>query len=153
MRKTQAEYSRKWRAKNPERAREHARKWLAKNPEKSKEYGLTYLQKNKERRYAQTAQWKKDNPDKVAISERRHALKRKYGLTVEQYEALSAAQNHSCAICKTHRDTQRKGNLVVDHCHDSSAVRGLLCNDCNRALGLFRDSSDNVARAAKYLTA
>jgi hypothetical protein len=42
-------------------------------------------------------------------------------------------------------------NFVVDHCHATGKVRGLLCHNCNRALGLMQDNIENIKRAADYL--
>lgn len=63
-------------------------------------------------------------------------------------------QEKKCAICggegfKMHEGI--KENLVVDHCHDSGMFRGLLCNNCNRGLGLFKDSIENLRNAIDYL--
>lgn len=44
-----------------------------------------------------------------------------------------------------------KSKLVVDHCHDTGIVRGLLCHNCNRALGLFKDKIEVLKNAIKYL--
>jgi hypothetical protein len=147
MAKTSTEYSRIWRAKNRERAREISRAWLERNPEKAK----AYREKNKARRHAQTSKWKKENPDKVAIVERRSLLKKKYGLSLEQYEAMSEAQGHSCAICGGHREQEHTGKLIVDHCHATGAVRGLLCNTCNRGIGLLKDDPQLLSHALNYL--
>lgn len=81
-------------------------------------------------------------------SSRRHRL-RVYGLTPEDYDALLAKQDRACAIC---REPCRTGDaLVVDHDHDTGAVRGLLCRTCNLALGYLRDDPDLIAAAAAYL--
>lgn len=60
-----------------------------------------------------------------------------------EYEALENAQYGACAVCKNHSDTR----LVVDHDHATGKVRGLLCNQCNVALGLFRDSKQALQNA------
>jgi hypothetical protein len=52
---------------------------------------------------------------------------------------------HSCEICNT------KENLVIDHCHDTKKVRGILCWSCNIALGHFKDSKTNLQKAMDYL--
>jgi hypothetical protein len=75
-------------------------------------------------------------------------LKERYGITKEQYEQMLEAQNGGCAICKS---PSKGGVLHVDHCHASGVVRGLLCPECNKALGLFRDSTDALLRAIQYL--
>ena len=62
-------------------------------------------------------------------------LRTTYGLSLDDYEALSEAQGYRCAIC----DGNWVGRLVVDHCHKTQRVQGLLCNACNRGLGMLKD--------------
>ena len=69
----------------------------------------------------------------------------KYGLSQEDFYDMAKSQDYKCAICK------ETAILVVDHCHTTEAVRGLLCNPCNLALGLFKDETDRLLAAAKYL--
>jgi hypothetical protein len=86
---------------------------------------------------------------KKAISDRKSHLKRKYGLTLEQYDAMLEAQGGVCAICRQPRPEER--TLHVDHDHDTGAIRGLLCFTCNNALGDFRDEPELFHAAAEYL--
>jgi hypothetical protein len=63
-------------------------------------------------------------------------------------------QNGKCAICREEGFLMRedhKATLMVDHDHATGAVRGLLCHNCNRALGLLRDSPMRAAAAVAYL--
>jgi hypothetical protein len=76
-------------------------------------------------------------------------LRKKFGISLIQYNRLLSEQNHVCYICKGTDDYS--DNLAVDHCHKTNIVRGLLCRDCNRALGQFRDNVDNLQRAIEYL--
>ena len=77
---------------------------------------------------------------------------RVYGLTVEAYEALLAAQGGVCAICRRPPAADgRQKRLHVDHDHATDAVRGLLCSNCNTALGLLDDDVDRIAAAIFYL--
>ena len=69
----------------------------------------------------------------------------RYGLTVEQYEAMEDEIDGMCPICSV---SQR---LVVDHCHDTGKVRGLICRKCNSALGMLSDSPTRMLRAAEYI--
>lgn len=78
-----------------------------------------------------------------------YARKRRYGITPDDYAALLAQQNHQCAICGT--DKPGKQPLVVDHCHSSGKVRGLLCGQCNIGLGAFKDDPDRMQTAINYL--
>jgi len=83
-------------------------------------------------------------------------LKAKYGVTQEQYEALVSQQNNCCAICKQperEMDGQHGWplDLSVDHDHVTGKVRGLLCRQCNIALGRFQESVAVLESAIIYL--
>jgi hypothetical protein len=78
---------------------------------------------------------------------------KKYGLTRESFEALLVAQDWRCAICPAVFRGDDAVTPAIDHCHQSGAVRGVLCRECNSALGLLKDSADYAARAAEYLRA
>jgi hypothetical protein len=82
---------------------------------------------------------------------RREKLRKKYGLSVDGFNALLAAQNGCCAICGATKSPGPWPTLVVDHDHQTGAIRGLLCNPCNVALGFFRDRQDVIASALVYL--
>lgn len=89
---------------------------------------------------------KEKDPEKIKRSARAYSLKRKYGITLDEYSVLLAKQGGRCAICNA-----RKG-LCVDHCHETGAVRGILCRMCNISLGRFGDSVAGIERLMKYLT-
>ena len=73
-----------------------------------------------------------------------------YGLSLDEYEALLAKQDHRCAIClKPQKDFKR--NLAVDHNHETGHVRGLLCFHCNSGIGHFDESLTTLRRAEDYL--
>jgi len=81
-------------------------------------------------------------------------LKRNYGIILSDYNRMFEEQNGLCKICLKKgfklKPTQ-KVLLVVDHCHKTGAVRGLLCHNCNRALGLLKDNVDTLNRCIDYL--
>ena len=83
----------------------------------------------------------------------RHYTLAKYGIGVEEYEALRLAQGNRCAICGTDDPASNAGEWHVDHCHESGAVRGLLCSRCNIGLGYFKDDPARLTAAIKYLEA
>lgn len=95
------------------------------------------------------AAWNKRNPEKVALYHRRNYFKRTYGITLEEYDEMVAAQGGVCAICGG--GPGRYPRLCVDHDHETGVIRGLLCNDCNRGIGLLGDNPTTVAAAAAYL--
>ncbi|MGW1914409.1 endonuclease VII domain-containing protein [Streptomyces sp. NPDC002076] len=80
-----------------------------------------------------------------AVLLRQDHLKRKYGLTEAQRDAMIAAQYGLCAICLA------APPVHVDHCHNTGRVRGVLCFNCNSAIGKLRDDPEAARRAAAYL--
>lgn len=88
----------------------------------------------------------------IGLSER--YLQRTYGIGYKDYQAMLEEQDSKCKICGSEGFTMgehHKMKLVVDHCHTSGNVRGLLCHNCNRALGLLQDSVPSLENAIKYL--
>lgn len=84
----------------------------------------------------------------------RESRLKKYGLTVEGYERALDQQKGLCAICRRPETRTLHGKalpLVVDHCHSSSEIRGLICHACNVGLGVFRDDPSTLEEAARYL--
>lgn len=79
-----------------------------------------------------------------------YELKEKYGLSVTDYNILLLNQNGCCKICENHQRTFNTP-LVVDHCHSTGVVRGLLCDYCNKGLGFFKDSYVTLLAAASYI--
>jgi len=77
-------------------------------------------------------------------------LQRKYGITIEQYNEMFNKQNGKCAACNKHQSELVKA-LVVDHCHISKKVRGLLCPGCNLALGNTHESPERLENLASYI--
>ena len=119
-----------WRAKNPERAKEQRAKWIIKNPE------------------AEKARRKKANIRRAGETNKIYNLKR-YGMTVDDYNALVLKQNNQCAICQKRLSYGRGTN--VDHDHATGKVRGLLCLHCNTGIGNLMDSRTILLSAVKYL--
>lgn len=79
-------------------------------------------------------------------------MKRSYGLGFKEYEEMLFKQNGVCAICNSEPPkNQHKTRLNIDHCHTTGKVRGLLCDACNRAIGLLKDSPDLLNKAINYL--
>jgi hypothetical protein len=72
-------------------------------------------------------------------------FKRKYGLTREQVEAMSASQGGKCLICREGRAEH------VDHDHATGEVRGMLCFSCNAAIGHLKEKPDVMTRAIRYV--
>lgn len=96
-----------------------------------------------------TMRWKANHPERSRTADRNQML-RKYRLTPQDYDNMLLAQSGVCAICLRTCGTGRR--LAVDHDADTGQVRGLLCANCNRAIGLLRHRTDDLLRAIEYLT-
>ncbi len=128
--------SAKWKEENRDRANARERANRAKNPEKYRE---------RERKY------KKRNWARLSV----HESLRKLGLTNEQFVLMNEKQNKKCSICGL-EETRKSRNggicrLAIDHCHESGKIRGLLCHACNTAIGKFKDNTDLLKSAIRYL--
>lgn len=77
-------------------------------------------------------------------------LKKYYKIDLLQYHQMVIDQNGCCAICNIPQSKLNR-TLDVDHCHKTGKVRGLLCTNCNRALGMFQDSASICIKASEYL--
>jgi hypothetical protein len=168
-----ANYSREWRKENLEKARKTEREYyhrVLKNKGESTytEKHKTYSKKNRakinvknkesykknpERHAAYQKKWKDANPDKVVAMRKGIKLKAKYGISLEQFNKMYDAQNGKCANdgCVTCGPRYGKGSLVVDHCHKTDKIRGLLCVPCNTALGFMGDIPERIIGLAAYL--
>lgn len=113
--------------------------------------GLTFEESYKERCEKQKQKYalKKQS---VSKANKEYRL-RKYGISIEIFNQMLAAQSNRCSICKVHTDELPKtyNTLVVDHCHQTGKVRSLLCSPCNTALGLFREEPESLTAAIEYL--
>ena len=92
--------------------------------------------------------YRKNNPEVGSKAQRKWRLKTLYDMTPEEYEHMSEQQGHVCAICE---QPQTNKALAVDHNHTTGEVRGLLCENCNRALGKFKDDARLIEKALDYI--
>jgi hypothetical protein len=79
---------------------------------------------------------------------------RNYSMTQDDLETLKESQGGACFLCSSEGFVMSPNGvekLVVDHDHDTGEVRKLLCHNCNRGLGLFKDNPDLLRRAAAYV--
>ena len=83
--------------------------------------------------------------------QRKSRLKHKYNLTIEEYDLMLADQNGECAICYTTDPGGSGSRFAVDHDHQTGRVRGLLCSNCNRGIGLLQDDAVVLSNALSYI--
>ena len=121
-----------------------AKPLVAFKPRKQYRYGVSSVCRDCENAARRNAYWK--DAEKARNGVRVNRLMAAYGLSPQQYEDLAKSGCHICGSqCKTGR------RLAVDHCHKNGTVRGLLCANCNRAIGMLNDDPALVERAAQYL--
>lgn len=104
---------------------------------------------------AKTAEKRKDPVQKALWKEygRRSTLKKRYGITADEYDRMVEDQNGVCAICKTNTYGGRGpgSRLAVDHHHETGKVRALLCSMCNQGIGMFKENVEVMQKALDYL--
>lgn len=93
-------------------------------------------------------QYKEKAKEKIKNYQKEYRL-RKYELTLEKYNEMLKNQNNVCKICKN--DNKNGKRLAVGHCHKTNKVRGLLCETCNRAIGLLKDDVQVLQNAIQYI--
>lgn len=112
-----------------------AKAWRKANPERNKQNMRRWREKSGETLRAKKREY-----------ERGRGRDLRYGLAAGQYDGMYAAQQGCCGICGEPVEV-----LCVDHCHDSGAVRGLLCSNCNTGIGMLGDDIAKVRAALAYL--
>lgn len=80
---------------------------------------------------------------------RRDNLRRKFKMTLQEYDDMYERQGGVCCICG--RKCQSGARLAVDHDHTTGKIRGLLCMFCNRSIGMLNDDPVLVRKVAEYL--
>lgn len=111
------------------------------NPRRTKESWAKYVR-----------DWRNANPRAARSID----LKKRFGITLDEYEILLERQQNVCKLCQQperaiDRFSGMPRNLAVDHCHTTGKIRGLLCTHCNTALGLFQEDPELMIKAAEYV--
>jgi len=141
------------------------RKWVDKNREKFLEYHREYNRRPEAKK--RRRELRKKNLDKYRAVDNAHyarnrdrhrelSMAKRYNFSVEYYRELFVKHNNLCAIChKPEKSLDRRNNrirwLSVDHCHKTNKVRGLLCQNCNQAIGLIHEDVSILNKIKKYL--
>ena len=89
--------------------------------------------------------------NKVKLEAKKRILKHRYSIDYDTYTKMYDDQDGKCKICGDIKDLGGNGGLLVDHCHQTIEVRGLLCNNCNSGLGKFKDNEELLMRAIEYI--
>jgi DNA gyrase/topoisomerase IV subunit A len=138
------ESNRKYRVNNKEILAKKQKEYYLKNKERIAKQEKEYYLKNKERIKA----YQLKNREKRKKTHKDWLLRTKYGLTLADYNKMIKEQGGVCYICQNPPNVKA---LAVDHCHTTGKVRRLLCDNCNKGLGCFKDSPELLQKAINYL--
>ena len=161
------ERERVWRAGNAEARRAYQRQYRAEHLDERRAWHKQYSQrpsvkehrkeviKQYQAKHGATiklkrAEWYQREAERVRMKVQVSAR----GITTETYQAMLSAQNGLCAVCcrpETAKVNGRRRALAIDHCHETNRVRGLLCTNCNSALGLLADDPVRITALLSYL--
>lgn len=146
--KYQAQYYKE----HKEKLGDYQKEYREAHREKIQAYHKEYYETNKKILLEKSREYRQ-RPE-VKFKRKQYELNKTYNISVEEYDKLWESQNGVCAICGQPETSIREGKikpLSVDHDHETGKIRGLLCNRCNRALGMFEDSPDLLLKASAYL--
>src|SRR5229473_7496563 len=152
---------------NREARRAAAKRYHQRNKEKIAAQGKVYREANADvLRAKRKAKWstpeakaKRKELDEAFFlkhpeKRRQYHLRAKFRMIPSEYAKLITEQNGLCAICREPERAKQNGvvrNLAIDHDHDTGKLRGLLCSDCNRSIGMMMDNPERLESAARYL--
>ena len=106
----------------------------------------THYQKYKEQYIRRSREWREKYPERVI----ENGIKYRHGISLEDYKRILEEQNGKCAICgKLQSDFKQR--FIVDHCHKTEKIRGLLCYRCNTLLGRIENVPNNFKKLLEYL--
>ncbi len=131
-----------WYLKNRNREIARVKARFAADPERYKAYQKNYRETHREQIRQKTRE------DRHKIHNRR--LKRQYGITLSQWRKIFESQGGKCAICSTSKFDSHGPH--TDHCKLAGHVRGILCHNCNTAIGLLKHDINRLCQAIKYLS-
>jgi len=121
------------------------------NKERIAERGRIWSKANREKKREQQRRWYRNNRfSSVLFSSKKHARKYDWvpcNATKEELEVAFTGKCHACGV----PELELNRRLNMDHCHETGEFRGWLCENCNKALGLLKNSSDRILALAKYI--
>lgn len=123
------------------------------------EWRANNLESVRERTKKNISKLRLKDPDAWRLRMRKWRLKQIHGITLDQFVALFESQNGKCGVCDRGLEMSvsylagenRDRIACLDHDHATGRVRGILCNSCNRAIGMLKEDIDILLRAASYL--
>lgn len=150
-----SDYNKNYRKNNKEKIKLYNINYRKTHKEQIRKYNTTWVRNHRKECRESNSNYKKNHKKELlnysknyySRRGRRLFLKRKYNLSLEQYQNLILQQNNKCGICKK----PFKQTAHIDHNHQTGMVRGLLCSTCNRGIGYFKDNIIILKNAIDYL--
>lgn len=146
-----------------ERVRESTRRWRARNPEKAKEVNLRYKRANREKLATAARAYHHAHPEQARESSRRwrEANVNRHGMSRVEWLEIIDRQGGCCYLCSEPLDLVTPRKVHVDHDHRCCpgnrscryCRRGVACHACNSAIGILRDDPARLRRIADNLEA
>jgi hypothetical protein len=139
------------RCKNQGRIKRYTAEWHAEMATRTcAGCGTSMTGKRRDSKWCSNACGVKGRPSRKDVA-RKARLKKKFGVTIAELDAMLQRQHGTCAICKGSDPKHPQGTWAVDHDHVTQQVRGLLCSRCNTGIGQLQDDPDIIAAAASYV--
>lgn len=137
--------------KDLEKKKAYHAEYYRKNMVKIKNRANDHYLENKDAFVQRAKDWAKNNRERYDRLERKSHLKRRYNLTIEEYDQLLEAQNYLCALCGEHLINGQTKRPDIDHDHATGKIRGILHRGCNTMLGHAKDDINILRKAILYL--
>ena len=150
--------------KDKEERKAYSKEYRKKNKKKLKEYKKNYFQEHREREIKKNKEWIKNNLEKhrehnrsyakkhkerIKTYGRKWSIKKTYKISYEDWLKIWESQDGKCAICG--ESFVKPSDAHTDHNHKTGKIRGLLCRNCNIAVGLFKDNPELTIKATEYI--
>lgn len=135
---------------NKERYSALRKEWRKNNLQRDIATARKYYHTHTDKILEQRKLSRQDNDFSIRKKEQKWKIKSRYGVTLEEKEAILSKQQGLCAIC--HKMVSGF-SAVIDHDHETGRIRGILCRSCNFGLALFGDSREGILVALEYLNA
>lgn len=130
-----------------EKANARAKLYYQNNKDKVKAYKAGYQSRKKWELNEISSEYYYANKEEQLRKNRDRNIKKRFNLSRSEYDAIMSIK--ICGICQ---DDETSGkSFVLDHCHNTNKVRGVLCRPCNAALGVFKDNIETLQKGIQYL--
>ena len=134
-----------------EEIKEYNKEYNSNHREKINAQHREYYHKHQEEIDSQHKEYYHNHEKEIRKYERIYRLKKHYELNITEFDNLLLAQDNKCLICGQPLYLQNPHSVHIDHSHKTGVIRGILCSNCNRAIGFLKDNPEYAYNASIYL--